>query len=104
MVAPSIFNDHNDDYRGADKKIYHDTTFTNLTAFSLWDTYRGAHPLFTLLQRQRVNDMVNTMLKIYEQQGKLPVWHLVGNETNTMPGNSAFPVIADAALKGFNGF
>lgn len=104
MVAPSIFNDHNGDYRGADKKIYHDTTFTNLTTFSLWDTYRGAHPLFTLLQRQRVNDMVNTMLKIYEQQGKLPIWHLVGNETNTMPGNSAFPVIADAALKGFNGF
>jgi len=104
MVAPSIFNDHNGDYRGTDKQVYHDTTFTNLTTFSLWDTYRGAHPLFTLLQQQRVNDMVKTMLKIYEQQGKLPVWHLVGNETNTMPGNSAFPVIADAALKGFDGF
>lgn len=104
LVAPSVFNDHNGDYRGTDKKVYHDTTFTNLTTFSLWDTYRGAHPLFTLLQQRRVNDMVNTMLKIYEQQGKLPVWHLVGNETNTMPGNSAFPVIADAYLKGFNGF
>lgn len=104
MIAPSVFNDVNGDYRGSDKKIYNDTTFTNLTTFSLWDTYRSAHSLHTILNPERVNDMVNTMLKIYEQQGKLPVWHLMGNETNTMPGNSAFPVIADAVLKGFNGF
>ncbi|MBT1704071.1 GH92 family glycosyl hydrolase [Chryseosolibacter indicus] len=104
MIAPSVFNDVNGDYRGSDKKIYNDTTFTNLTTFSLWDTYRSAHSLHTILNPERVNDMVNTMLRIYEQQGKLPVWHLMGNETNTMPGNSAFPVIADAVLKGFNGF
>jgi len=104
MIAPSIFNDHNGDYRGTDKKVYAKAPFTNLTTFSLWDTYRGAHPLFTLLQTERVNDMINTMLAIYEQQGKLPIWHLVGSETNTMPGNSALPVIADAYLKGFNGF
>ncbi|WP_333819710.1 GH92 family glycosyl hydrolase [Ohtaekwangia sp.] len=104
MIAPSIFNDHNGDYRGTDKQVYHDTTFTNLTTFSLWDTYRSAHSLFTLLQPERVNDMINTMLKIHEQQGKLPIWHLMGNETNTMPGNSAFPVMADAYLKGFRGF
>jgi predicted alpha-1,2-mannosidase len=104
MIAPSIFNDHNGDYRGTDKQVYHDTTFTNLTTFSLWDTYRAAHSLYTITQPERVDDMVNSMLKIYEQQGKLPVWHLVGNETNTMPGNSAFPVIADAYLKGFRGF
>ncbi len=104
LIAPSIFNDDNGDYRGTDKKVYNDTSFTNLTTFSLWDTYRSAHSLFTILQHERVNDMVHSMLNIYQQQGKLPVWHLVGNETNTMPGNSAFPVIADAYLKGFNGF
>ncbi len=104
MIAPSAFNDHNGDYRGTDMNIYAKAPFTNLTTFSLWDTYRAAHPLFTLLQPQRVNDMINTMLAIYQQQGKLPIWHLMGNETNTMPGNSAIPVIADAYLKGFRGF
>jgi len=104
MIAPSVFNDVNGEYRGADKQIHRDTTFTNLTTFSLWDTYRAAHPLYTLLQSNKVNDMVNTMLKIYQQQGKLPVWHLMGNETNTMVGYSAIPVIADAYLKGFDGF
>jgi predicted alpha-1,2-mannosidase len=104
MIAPSAFNDHNGDYRGTDMNVYPKASFTNLTTFSLWDTYRAAHPLFTLLQPQRVNDMINTMLAIYQQQGKLPIWHLMGNETNTMPGNSAIPVIADAYLKGFRGF
>jgi predicted alpha-1,2-mannosidase len=104
MIAPSIFNDHSGDYRGTDKKVYRNASFTNLTTFSLWDTYRGANPLFTLTQPNRVNDMINSMLAIYQQQGKLPVWHLMGNETNTMPGNSAIPVVADAVLKGFTGF
>lgn len=104
MIAPSVFNDVNGDYRGTDKKVYNDTTFTNLTTFSLWDTYRAAHSLHTIVNPDRVDDMVNSMLRIYEQQGKLPVWHLMGNETNTMPGNSALPVMADAVLKGFSGF
>ncbi len=104
MIAPSIFNDHSGDYRGTDKKVYRKAPFTNLTTFSLWDTYRGANPLFTVLQPTRVNDMINSMLAIYKQQGKLPVWHLMGNETNTMPGNSAIPVVADAILKGYDGF
>jgi predicted alpha-1,2-mannosidase len=104
MIAPSIFNDHNGDYLGTDKKVYSKASFTNLTTFSLWDTYRAAHPLLTLYQDKRVNDMVNSMLAIYQQQGKLPVWHLVGNETNTMPGNSGIHVVADAYLKGFRGF
>jgi predicted alpha-1,2-mannosidase len=104
LIAPSIFNDHNGDYLGTDKKIYHRQPFTNLTTFSLWDTYRAAHPLFTLFQSNRVNDMVNSMLAIYQQQGKLPIWHLMGNETNTMPGYSAVQVVADAYLKGFRGF
>ncbi len=103
MIAPSIFNDHNGDYRGTDKKVYPKAPFTNLTTFSLWDTYRAANPLYTLLQPQRMGDMVNSMLAIYEQQGSLPIWPLVGNETNTMPGNSSLPIISDAILKGIPG-
>jgi predicted alpha-1,2-mannosidase len=72
--------------------------------FSLWDTYRAEQPLLTLIQPERVNDMVNTMLNIFKQQRKLPIWHLMGNETDCMPGYSAIPVIADAYFKGFKGF
>lgn len=104
MIAPSIFNDHNGDYLGTDKKVYKNAPFTNLTTFSLWDTYRAAHPLFTILQTEKVNDMINSMLAIYQQQGTLPIWHLMGNETNTMPGYSSVQVVADAYLKGFRGF
>src|SRR5690606_28714011 len=104
MIAPSIFNDHNGDYLGTDKKVYSKAPFTNYTTFSLWDTYRAVHPLFTINQREHVNDMVSTMLAIYQQQDKLPVWHLMGNETNTMPGNSGIHVVTDAYLKGFRGF
>nr|WP_320021699.1 GH92 family glycosyl hydrolase [uncultured Draconibacterium sp.] len=104
MIAPSLFDDDNGDYRGADGKNYTNPGYDTYTTFSLWDTYRAAHPLFTLVQPNRVNDFVNTLLAIYEQQGKLPVWHLHGNETNTMVGNHAIPVIADALLKGFTGF
>ena len=104
MIAPSAFNDHNGEYRGTDKKVYKNAGFTNLTTFSLWDTYRAAHPLFTILQPEKVNDMISSMLAIYQQQGKLPIWHLMGNETNTMVGNPTLMVVADAYLKGFTGF
>ncbi len=104
MIAPSVFNDHNGDYLGTHKKVYTNAPFTNLTTFSLWDTYRAAQPLFTLFQPARVNDMISSMLAIYQQQGKLPVWHLMGNETNCMPGYSSVQVVADAYLKGFKGF
>lgn len=104
MVAPSIFNDVNKDYLGTDKKIYRAANFTNYTTFSLWDTYRAANPLYTILHQDKVSDVVNTMLAIYKEQGKLPVWHLMGNETNTMVGYHAVPVIVDAYLKGYRGF
>ncbi|MDB5021064.1 MAG: hypothetical protein JWQ28_2191 [Pedobacter sp.] len=104
MIAPSIFNDHNGDYWGTDKKVHKNAGFTNYTTFSLWDTYRALNPLYTIIQPEKVNDIINTMLAIYQQQGKLPVWHLMGNETNTMVGYSAVPVVADAYLKGFKGF
>jgi predicted alpha-1,2-mannosidase len=104
MIAPSLFNDANGDYRGADKEVHINPGYNTYTTLSLWDTYRAAHPLFTIFQPERVDDFINTMLAIYEQQGKLPIWHLHGNETNTMVGYSALPVIADAYLKGFRGF
>lgn len=104
MIAPSLFNDHNGDYLGTDKKEYKNAKFKNLTTFSLWDTYRALHPLFTFFQHEKMNDIVNSMLAIYQQQGKLPVWHLMGNETNCMPGYSSVQVVADAYLKGFRGF
>jgi len=103
MIAPILFNDVNGDYRGTDKKVYKNAHFQNYTVFSLWDTYRAAHPLYTLFQPDRVKDMVNSMLAIDEQQGKLPVWHLMGCETNTMVGYHAVPVIVDACFKGIAG-
>ncbi|WP_346858042.1 GH92 family glycosyl hydrolase [uncultured Draconibacterium sp.] len=104
MFVPSLYNDTNGDYRGTDREIKKNPGHETYTTFSLWDTYRAAHPLYTIYQPERVNDMVNSMLDIYRQQGKLPVWHLHGNETNTMVGNHAIPVITDAYLKGFRGF
>ena len=104
FIAPSVFNDVNGDYYGTDKEVHRSATFTNLTTFSLWDTYRCENSLLTILQPERVSDIINSMLAIYQQQGKLPVWHLMANETNTMPGNSATQVIADAYLKGIKGF
>lgn len=99
--SPTIFDDHNSDYMGTDKQVYRNADFTNYTVFSLWDTYRALHPLMTILEKPKLSqDFVSTMLAIYEQQGKLPVWHLWANETNTMVGLPAIPVIADALLKG----
>lgn len=104
MIAPSTFQDVNGDYRGADGKTYENADFKNYATFSLWDTYRAAHPLMTIIHPEKVNDMVNTMLHIYQQQGKLPVWHLLGCETNCMVGNPGVIVVADAMLKGYDGF
>lgn len=104
MIAPSVFNDHNGDYYGTDKQVHMKAGFTNLTTFSLWDIYRAASPLYTVLHPEKVSDEINSLLAIYQQQGRLPVWHLMGNETNTMPGNSAIEVVADAYLKGIKGF
>ena len=104
MIAPSVFNDNNGDYYGTDKQVHQHASFTNLTTFSLWDIYRAAAPLYTVLHNEKTSDVINSMLAIYQQQGRLPVWHLMGNETNTMPGNSATQLIADAYLKGIKGF
>ncbi len=102
MVAPSVFSDLNGDYSGADSRIYNDPSFVNHTTLSLWDTYRAAHPLMTIIHPERVPDIGRTFLNIFAQQGKLPVWHLVGNETDCMIGNPGIPVLADMVLKGFD--
>jgi len=104
FIQPAMFNDCNKEYRGTDKNVYGDPGFTNYTVFSLWDTYRAAHPLYTLVQPERVPDFINSMLAIYEQQGRLPVWHLYGSDTNEMIGIQSVPVIADAILKNMKGF
>ena len=104
FIQPNTFNDVNGDYRGSDKEVYTNAPFTNYTVFSLWDTYRAAHPLYTIVQPERVPDFINSMLAIYDQKGLLPVWHLYGGDTYEMIGIQSVPVIADAILKGFEGF
>lgn len=100
MIAPSVFCDVNGEYYGADKQI-HKADFVNYTTLSLWDTYRAAHPLQTLIHPEKQVDLAKTFINIYRQQSKLPVWHLMGNETDCMVGNPGIPVLADLVLKGF---
>ena len=104
MVAPSVFCDVNRDYRGSDGEIHRAPGFTNYTTFSLWDTYRAAMPLMTILHPEKMPDIIRTMLAIADEQGRLPVWHLWGNETDCMVGNPGIPVVADALVKGIEGF
>ena len=104
MIHPSLFNDHNGDYMGADWKAYKNPGFDNYTIFSLWDTYRAAHPLYTIIDPKRTADFVNSMLAIFDQTGMLPIWHLRGYDTGTMVGINSFQVIAEAYVKGIQGF
>lgn len=104
FLQPVLFSDVNGDYRGADGKNYKNGDFTNYTVFSLWDTYRAAHPLYTILQSERVPDFVNSLVNSYETTGMLPVWHLYGSDTYEMIGIQSVPVIADAILKDIPGF
>lgn len=103
-TAPYLFSDVNGNYKGPDKEIHSVHKHNQYSVFSLWDTYRAAHPLFTITQKKRVSDMINSMLKHYDAYGLLPVWELAGNETFCMIGNHAIPVIVDAYLKGYKGF
>ena len=104
MFAPSEFCDVNGDYYGADKEMHKNEGFKNYTTFSLWDTYRAAQPLMTIIHPEKMKDIIQTMLTIYKQQGKLPVWHLMGCETDCMVGNPGVPVVADAIMKDISGF
>lgn len=100
MTSCSKFNDVDREYRGADGKV-HKADFTNYTTLSLWDTYRAAHPLMTVAFPEMQRDFAQTFLNIYEQQGRLPVWHLMGSETDCMVGNPGAIVLADLTMKGF---
>lgn len=103
-MAPIVFTDVNGEYRGPDNQVYTADGYTNYTIFSLWDTYRAQHPLLTFIEPDRVNDMINTMLSYYDQNGLLPIWDLHGYETTTMIGYHSVPVIADAYFKGIRDF
>jgi predicted alpha-1,2-mannosidase len=104
FIAPNLFSDHDGRYRGMDLGIHSARDRNHYTVFSLWDTYRATHPLFTLVERDRTRDFIRTFLAQYEQGGRLPVWELAANETDCMIGYHSVSVIADAYLKGIGGF
>ena len=104
MVQPNIAQDIDGKYRGRDNKIHQAEGFDYYSVFSLWDTFRAAHPLYTLIEKKRTADFINTFLKQYEQAGRLPVWELSSNETDCMIGYHSVSVMADAMVKGITGF
>ena len=104
MLTPNVYMDVDGQYRGRDFKIHKAEGFTYYTVFSLWDTFRALHPLLTMIDKVRTRDFIQTFLRQFEQGGRLPVWELAANETDTMIGYHAVPVIADAVMKGVDGF
>lgn len=133
MVQPNVFSDVDGQYRGHDGKVHQLDGYLNrgaaeeqrgnrniknsppqrlggekggeqYTVFSLWDTFRAAHPLYTIIDEKRTVDFINTFIRQYEQGGRLPVWELWGEETDTMIGYHSVSVIADAMAKGIKGF
>ena len=105
-LNPNTFSDVDGRYRGYDGAIHQlpEDSKSNYTVFSLWDTYRATHPLFTITQVQRTNDFIRTFLRQFEQKGTLPIWELAGNETGCMIGYHSVSVIADAYNKGIRGY
>ena len=104
MIAPTIYSDVDGQYYGPDKQVHQADGWVNYSTFSLWDTFRAAHPLFTYTQPERVGDMVQSFISFYEQNGRLPVWNFWGSETDMMIGYHSVPVIVDAYLKGIGSF
>ena len=104
MLAPTLYSDVDGAYLGPDRQEHRTEGWDNYGTFSLWDTYRAAHPLYTLVAAERVDDMVNSFIAFYEQNGRLPVWNMWASETDMMIGYHAVAVIADAYLKGIGGF
>ena len=105
MIAPNLFSDADGRYRAHDLQIHH-SDHPIYTVFSLWDTFRSLHPLFSLIQRERTVDFINTFINNYEtdEEHMLPIWELAADETHCMIGNHAIPVIADAYFCGIRGF
>jgi predicted alpha-1,2-mannosidase len=104
MIAPNLYQDVDGRYRGMDLEIHKTKDFDYYTVFSLWDTYRAAHPLYTIIEQERTNDFINTLLAKYDEGGILPIWDLSSNYTDCMIGYHAVPVIADAYLKGIRDY
>ena len=104
MIAPNLYQDIDGRYRGMDLKIHQTKEFNYYTVFSLWDTYRATHPLYTIIEQERTNDFINTFLAKYDEGGIMPIWDLSANYTGCMIGYHAVPVIADAYLKGIQGY
>lgn len=105
-LSPTVYTDADGLYRGLDQNIHRAEGFTNYTTFSLWDTYRALHPLFTIIQQRRTGDMINSMLAHYDQSvhDMLPVWSHHANENWCMIGYHSVPVISDAIVKKIEGF
>ncbi|TDI79229.1 MAG: glycoside hydrolase family 92 protein [Bacteroidetes bacterium] len=104
MIAPNIYQDVDGRYRGMDLEIHQTTDFDYYTVFSLWDTYRAAHPLYTLIEQDRTNDFINTFMAKYDEGGIMPIWDLAANYTGCMIGYHGVPVIADAYMKGIRDY
>ena len=103
-IAPFTASDVDGSYMGFDHKVRQSNGFTMLTGISLWDTFRAANPLYTIVSPTKVTDIINSMLVQYDQYGLLPVWPLCNSETNCMIGYHSVPVIVDAYMKGIGGF
>ena len=104
MIAPNIYQDIDGRYRGMDAKVHQSKEHTHYTVFSLWDTYRAAHPLYTIIEQERTNDFIKTFIEKYKNGGIMPIWDLAANYTGCMIGYHAVPVIADAYLKGIRDY
>jgi predicted alpha-1,2-mannosidase len=106
MTAPTLYNDADGTYFGPDRKVHRSPNFQYYCTLSIWDTFRAEHPLMTIVQPQRVNDFVQTMLTFYQQAEPhaLPMWPLASCETWCMIGYNSAPIIADAYAKGFRGY
>ncbi|SDJ05455.1 alpha-1,2-mannosidase, putative [Pedobacter sp. ok626] len=102
FLSPTVYMDVNNEYKGLDQKAHETKGFVNYTTFSLWDTYRTLHPFFNLIQPQRNNDMVKSMLAHFDQSAlpMLPVWSNSANDTWCMSGYHSVSVVADAIIKG----
>ena len=104
QMAPVTFSDINGDLRKSNDSIVRTNNFTAYSTLSLWDTFRAEQPLLTILEPEKVSDIINSMLLYYEDKKVLPVWTLYANETNTMTGYHSISVIAEAYIKGIKGF
>jgi len=104
MIAPNLYQDVDGRYRGMDLKVHQNTNFEYYTVFSLWDTYRATHPLYTIIEQDKTNDFINTFLAKYNEGGIMPIWDLSACYTGCMIGYHAVPVIADAYLKGIKDY